>query len=423
MKKGEPPIPLWTIKSTYFLGSGANAFLFKFMNVYFRDALGLTVFDIATLLTFYLMSKFVGVIFWSFAADRSQNIRLFLVSQFVGGSLLINLIFLSNNYYYILTLMTIAGFFHTITVGLLDSVTLWVAQHSGETYGQQRLWSSVSWALFSLTSATFIHFFGYIAMFIGYAVIELTNASILWAYFPDKVDITRDANDVDLDSEQEAEANQSFFSQFTFEMLALLINLIVYSSCKSIGEEYFLIFLYDDWGASTMFMAFTIVTRVASEVVIFYYSDYLLKELGVHRAMIAAMILYAARIYLYTVVDSIYWYLVLEFAHGFTYSLNWVAVITYGREIAPRRYRTTMQGLIDGSYFVVGKAGGMLVGGSMYDDLGANAMWVAGSEVSFIWACLYALTLAYIGRLTVPEIVENESATGSEKKPLLEKES
>jgi PPP family 3-phenylpropionic acid transporter len=85
----------------------------------------------------------------------------------------------------------------------------------------------------------------------------------------------------------------------------------------------------------------------------------------------------------YTVVSDPWMFLVVSLLHGLTFSAMWVAGVSFADSMAPEGLGATAQGLFSAVLLGLGGIAGGLIGGFLYDELGAVAM--------FRWAAAFAL--------------------------------
>jgi PPP family 3-phenylpropionic acid transporter len=144
------------------------------------------------------------------------------------------------------------------------------------------------------------------------------------------------------------------------------------------------LFLYmNDLGASKTLMGLSLTFATISELPILFYSNRLLNRWGARGLMLVALMAYVVRALAYTVISEPWMFLVVQLLHGLTFSAMWVAGVSYADSMAPDGFGATAQGLFSGVLLGLGGIAGALIGGILYDELGAVAM--------FRWAAAFAL--------------------------------
>ena len=86
--------------------------------------------------------------------------------------------------------------------------------------------------------------------------------------------------------------------------------------------------------------------------------------------MSAALLFYALRALAYSIIAVPWLALLIQLLHGPTFSLMWVAGISYADKIAPAGLEATAQGLFSGVMLGIGSAAGAFLGGLLYDHVG-----------------------------------------------------
>ena len=92
----------------------------------------------------------------------------------------------------------------------------------------------------------------------------------------------------------------------------------------------------------------------------------------------------------------------LQLLHGPSFSLLWVAGVAYADELAPKGLSASAQGLFATMVMGWGGVVGALVGGVLYDGVGAAAMfrWTAAGTLTCLVVVLWRL---YQHRTTGPQ--------------------
>jgi predicted MFS family arabinose efflux permease len=85
------------------------------------------------------------------------------------------------------------------------------------------------------------------------------------------------------------------------------------------------------------------------------------------------------RMFAYAAMPAAWWVLPIHLLHGIAFSAMWVAGVANADALAPEGLGATAQGMFSAVTFGIGSATGALLGGLLYEDLGAVTMFrVAG---------------------------------------------
>ena len=172
--------------------------------------------------------------------------------------------------------------------------------------------------------------------------------------------------------------------QFLSDRRWLLFLATILIGAVGLSTVHGFLFLYmKDLGASRSLMGVALAVATLSELVVFFYSGRLLERWGTRAILVASLIAHIVRLVGYSVVRSPELVLVVQLLHGPTFSLIWVAGVSYANQAAPRGLGATAQGLLTAIYFGLGSTAGGLVGGYLYDHLGPFRM--------FFWAGICVL--------------------------------
>jgi PPP family 3-phenylpropionic acid transporter len=112
-----------------------------------------------------------------------------------------------------------------------------------------------------------------------------------------------------------------------------------------------------------------------SELPVLFFSNRLLRRWNPPRLMGAALVFYAVRALAYTFIVVPWPALFIQLLHGPSFSLMWIAGVSYADQIAPAGLEATAQGLFAGVSLGIGAATGAFVGGLTYEHLGPLSMF------------------------------------------------
>jgi len=145
-------------------------------------------------------------------------------------------------------------------------------------------------------------------------------------------------------------------------------------------EDFLFLYLVNDLGASQLLCGITITITVIFELPVFHYSSKLLNKIGVSGMIIIAQVSHITRVFVYTLLtpDTVWYVCCVEPLHGFTFACMWSASVHYAATISPKGLEATTQGILAGVYFGLGAGTGGLVGGFIYENLGAVMLYRIG---------------------------------------------
>ena len=164
----------------------------------------------------------------------------------------------------------------------------------------------------------------------------------------------------------------------------LFVGVVTTMGCLMGIISNFLFLRLDQLDAPNWLIGASLTVTCIAEVPLLHYSGDLIKRFGVMCVLAAALVCYGLRLQWYAHMTNPYWVLPVELLHGVTYGAGWAAGTCYAAEIAPAGLEGTMQGLLSSAHWGVGAALGSVVGGILYEELGAVHMFnVAGVVALF----------------------------------------
>ncbi|KAK8754737.1 hypothetical protein V5799_002559 [Amblyomma americanum] len=158
--------------------------------------------------------------------------------------------------------------------------------------------------------------------------------------------------------------------------------------------EYFLFWYLLDLGAQNYLLGLTISIGGLAGFVFLYETKWFMDKLGPVNVIALSGLVYCARLVGYSYIGQHpLWCIPLEGLEAMTFHLLWVAIGTYGTQIAPRGLKPTVQSCVGGIYFGLGRSMGSLVGGTAMYFLGAETafriMGGVAAVASLSYGCFY----------------------------------
>ena len=92
-----------------------------------------------------------------------------------------------------------------------------------------------------------------------------------------------------------------------------------------------------------------------SQAPMLFVSGYIIKKIGFVSCLYLALGCYALRLFVYSIVGNPWLVLLVEPLHSVTFGLMYAAASAYASVIAPAGMSATLQGLIGGLHFGIGR--------------------------------------------------------------------
>jgi PPP family 3-phenylpropionic acid transporter len=351
----------FSLSSLYFFYYAAAAALLPFLPVYYRT-LHLTSQQIGILSAIIPLAALLVGPFWGWLSDITQRHKQILLLSLGGATICVTFLTFPRSFTGILALIIPFASFLAPVMPMIDSAVLQALDSEKSRYGQIRLWGSVSWGIMAFLIGAILEsqdFFWVFAIYILFMFIELLII-ILSPVRPSPVRPPgiRSLRTFILDPRWRA---------FLF---AATTGGILLSSISN-----FLFLYLQDIGATKTLLGFSLTIATISEIPALFISSTLLKRWKHLTIMTSGLLFFAIRVLAYSFISNPWVAVWLQFLHGASFALMWAAGVSYAEMIAPQGLNTTAQSLFSGTMLGIGMAIGSLLGGALYDSLGANWMY------------------------------------------------
>jgi MFS transporter, PPP family, 3-phenylpropionic acid transporter len=363
-------------KVFYFFYYAAGAALFPFVGLYYRE-IGLSSQEIGWLFALKPFTSLFSASLWGGVADATRRHRQLLLIAILGGIGAALTLSVTTLWIALIPVVITFAFFMAPIIPLVDNSVLETLGENRNRYGRIRLWGALGWGITALVIGQLTESFGLSYSFYGYAIL-MSGCFVIATQLPISP----------------VHIGQSFkvgLKQLVANKQGLLFLVTLLISGIGLSTAHSFLFLYmKDLGASQSLMGMALAIATVSELFVFFYSGRLLDRWGTRRVLIASLIAHIIRLIGYSAVRSPEWVLLIQLLHGPTFSLIWVAGVSYANQMAPKGMGATAQGLLSAIYFGVGATGGGLFGGYLYEHLGPFHMyfwagiWVFGGLVLFV---------------------------------------
>jgi len=344
----------------YFLYYAAAATLIPFLSIYYQD-LGLTGTQIGFLAGMPPLLSLVGAPIWGVVADGMKRRKPSLLIA-IGGATLIALVLPAIKVFvWLIPAVMLFAFFYSPIMPLVDTTTISLLEAEKERYGQLRLWGAIGW--------------GVAAPIVGWLIQNDTATWSFWGYavlmglgFLIALSVPESAR---IDTGSQSDTRVFFTSQ---RWLVFLAVAFCGGMALSMISNFLFLFLRG-LGADEFPLGLMLTVATLSELPVLFFSNQLLSRWSAQRLISVALLLFAIRALAYSLIHVPWLALLIQLLHGPTFSLMWVAGVSYADKMAPPSREATAQGLFAGVMLGVGSAVGALVGGLLYEYAGPLMMF------------------------------------------------
>jgi PPP family 3-phenylpropionic acid transporter len=319
----------------YFLYYAAAATLLPFLTIYYQD-LGLTGTQIGFLASLPPLLSLVSAPVWGVVSDMMKQRKLSLLIAISGAVLLALALSIVRGFIWMIPTVMLFAFFFSPIMPLVDTTTISLLGGQKERYGQLRLWGAVGW--------------GVAAPIVGWLIETDSAAWSFWAYaglmalgffIALRIPETGRIEATSPTSLRIALASPRWF----------LFLVIAFSGGMSLSMISNFLFLF------------------------LFFSNRLLSRWNERQLIGAALLFFAIRAWAYSLIAVPWLALPIQLFHGPTFSLMWIAGVSYADRIAPTGLEATAQGLFAGVMLGIGSAAGAFLGGLLYEHVGPVMMF------------------------------------------------
>ncbi|XP_068626476.1 uncharacterized protein [Battus philenor] len=276
---------------------------------------------------------------------------------------------------------------------MFEGAVIAIIREQRADYGLQRVYGSIGGMISSPLSGLLIDYAsrgkGYTDFrpaFYLYAVLKVLSGVLMLS--------------IDLEFKQPAQnLLEDVITVFrNVEIVALFIACFIMGTAWGYIES-FLFWLLQDLGASRSLMGITITVGGIAGLPLLVLSGPIINKLGHANVLFIGFVFYAIRLLGYSLIYNPWLCLIFEALESVTSSLSFTAAVTYAARLSSITTDTSVQGLLGGLYYGVGKGAGSLIGGYLMKFVGTRPTYQIFAIATFLTGCVYYLfNKFYIGK-------------------------
>ncbi|MBC7879094.1 MAG: MFS transporter [Anaerolineales bacterium] len=266
----------------YFSFMGGWGFVLPFMNLFFIS-LGFNGKQIGVISSISAIVGMVASPWWVSEVKKHPQARRILQIALILGALGYIVIGLQKFFPLILLMIFLHSLASSGIMPISDSMAVTVAQESDTGYGSVRVWASVGWIICVLSSGWLIARFGYIAGFIGICVMWLTASALIFFINPRYFSSQQIAD--------QPKPNVRIALQYIWQdkvLLGFALALVAIGFLNNGVLQFENVFLAE-LGASKQVISVAGILSAIVELPFMIFSDRIIRRVGAHRLMLAAM--------------------------------------------------------------------------------------------------------------------------------------
>lgn len=171
--------------------------------------------------------------------------------------------------------------------------------------------------------------------------------------------------------------------------------------------ESFLFWLIQDLGGSRSLMGITITVGGIAGIPLLVLSGPIISKIGHANVLFIGFVFYAIRLCGYSLIYNPWHTLIFEALESVTLSLSFTAAVTYAAKLSTTTTDSSIQGLLGGVYYGVGKGSGSLIGGYLMKAFGTRPTYRIFAMITLITGIMYYIfNVAYLKKQ--PQVEGND---------------
>lgn len=365
-----PPrmILLKVFNFTFFAGLAG---LLPFLVLYY-EKVGLSGSQIGILTAIPPFVTLFASSLWGALGDRTRQHGRIMWITIVGAGLFGFLISKSVSFWGLFPIVIIYAVFIAPIVPLLDNSILELLGEGATHYGKFRLWGAVGWGLAAPLIGLLVERAGLEAAFVVFLAGMLVTLAVSIFMPMSKEGIGEDIR-------------SGINLLLRDKQLLLFFGVMFFVGMSLVIVDIFLFLRLDEIATPNALMGFTLTLGTASEILIFFNTDKLLRRLGTHNLLVIGVLALALQLIGFSFLKTPWMAPIIQILHGPSFAGMWTAGITIANKRAPVGMGATTQGLLSSVFMGLGWTAGSLIGGYLFD--------IAGTAMTFRLAGIMALII------------------------------
>ena len=298
-------------------------------------------------------------------------------------------------FYIILLIIFVSNIFDVPVQGFVDSFVMNVAKSSGKNvcFGMQRVFGSVSFGVanfvaglaadhyhqpkyMSRYTAVFYVFMPCILLLIpaGLLLLKQTKWQSDSVYKDERIGVSK------------TKIFLQTFRQFDNVFFIMCVFLVGVASAVLLG--YLFLLMDHEMKASKSIMGSAVLISCLVQVLLFPYSDKIIKKFGALPCIEIALFSYCIRFMFVSYIINPWLILPTQLLHCFGFALFWASAIEHIQCISRKEIYVTMYSLLNSVYYGLGGLVGNIIGGIIFTHYGGQMLFRGTAILCGIWGVI-----------------------------------
>jgi len=200
---------------------------------------------------------------------------------------------------------------------------------------------------------------------------------------------------------EEVSLQSSFFKSFRLLMRnpqwrVLILTVFIVEISRAIVRNFLFLHL-NDLNAGRDLMGWSLMFATLGELPVFFFAERMLKSWGPRGLLTFSIAASVIQALLFSMIGATWLVLPFQLLHGPAFSAGHVARINYAREVAPPGLGATAQGILASVGMGLAGSSGALIGGVLYDAVGAPTAFRIAAGLAFMGLCFFRLKSSPVG--------------------------
>ncbi|XP_053623899.1 major facilitator superfamily domain-containing protein 6 [Plodia interpunctella] len=274
----------------------------------------------------------------------------------------------TTEFWLFFAMMIISWIGQAVVVTFADAICFNVLGDRVDQYGKQRLWGSVGWGIFSLTTGALIDLMSDGA-YKNYAIAFILMFVFMCGDVIVSCFVKNESTKISMNILADVGTLLSSLPTFVFILWTIGVGL-----CTGLLWQFLFWHLEDIAGLTcdgadyikTLQGLVSAIQTFLGEIPFMFVSGYILKKVGHTNMMSLVLFAFGVRFILYSFLTNAWLVLPIEMFQGITFGMFYPTMTSYANIVAPPGAETTVQGLVGAIFEGVGVSLGSFIGGHMY---------------------------------------------------------
>ncbi|MEC5425640.1 MFS transporter [Virgibacillus sp. C22-A2] len=371
---------LTPLKMLLFSFHATNTIILSYLPLYLKYK-GLNGTEIGWVLAIGPLASIFAQPFWGYMSDKYKTVKT-MIQICIIGLLVFSVIFFQMDTLIAILVMGAIFYFFVTPIGALgDSLAQRRADDLGVSFGAIRMWGSVGFATSSLIIGEVLTrvgiqymiipflFFGFIALLVTF---KLTDVKV-------------ESEPVKLSDVTAIIKNKPF---------VIFLLFIMFLTITHRANDSFMGLYITQLGGSEGLVGLAWFVGVLTEALVFATAGFWFKKYHPLVFIIVAGIIYSIRWFLYAAVDNPMHIIGLQFMHGLTFGVFYLAAFNYVSRLIPKLLQSTGHLIFFATFFGLSGIIGSLAGGALIDTAGGATLYFGMGSLALVGTIL--LTIYHI---------------------------